>query len=103
MNIYLQELSNEYPGEEIILIMDQAGWHKSKDLIIPPNIKFIYLPPYSPELNPVERLWKYLKNNYIHNHLFASLKDMIDHLIKGIEILDENKIMNLCSCHYLDL
>jgi transposase len=61
MNVYLQEMSKHYLEENITLIMDGAGWHKSKKLIIPFNITIIYLPPYSPELNPVERFWLYKK------------------------------------------
>ena len=56
MNLFLQEMANTYKEEKILLVMDGAGWHKSVKLIVPVNIKIIYLPPYSPELNPVERL-----------------------------------------------
>jgi len=56
MNLYLEQMSLAYRNEEIVLIMDQAGWHKSKDLDVPENVTIIYLPPYSPELNPIERL-----------------------------------------------
>ena len=47
--------------------MDGASWHKSKDLKIPKNIEFMILPAYSPKLNPIERLWKYIKNNFFKN------------------------------------
>lgn len=70
-------MSQAYENEEIVVIMDQAGWHKAKDLVVPDNIDIIYLPPYSPELNPIERLWKYMKTNYIHNRVFESLKQMM--------------------------
>ena len=61
MNIYLDELSKAFTDSNIKLIMDQAGWHKSQGLRVPDNIQIEFLPPYSPELNPVERLWKWLK------------------------------------------
>jgi transposase len=54
MNLYLEQMSLAYENEDIVIIMDQAGRHKSKELVIPENIKFIYLPPYSPELNPID-------------------------------------------------
>lgn len=57
LNVFLEEFSKTYPKDEILLVMDGAGWHRSKDLIIPANIEIVYLPPYSPELNPVERFW----------------------------------------------
>ena len=59
MNIYLKDLSKEIK-KDFILIMDGAGWHSSKNLIIPKNIQIVILPPYCPELNPVERLWRYI-------------------------------------------
>jgi transposase len=65
MNIYLKALSLDLAirKKDAILIMDGAGWHKSKELIVPENIKIEILPPYCPELNPVERLWRYVKNS----------------------------------------
>jgi transposase len=49
--------------------MDSAGWHRSKNLKIPQNIEIVFLPPYSPELNPVEKLWQYIKSNTIENKI----------------------------------
>ena len=63
MNVFLGYIEKELGREEILLVMDGAGWHKSKGLKIPKNIEIIYLPPYSPELNPVERLWLYSKTH----------------------------------------
>ena len=63
MNVFLSELSLSYSNKNVLLVLDGAGWHRSKDLVIPGNIKFLFLPPYSPELNPVEKLWEYIKNN----------------------------------------
>lgn len=54
LNAFLKEFAKAFPPEEIILVMDGARWHKSKDLVVPANIEINYLPPYSPELNPVE-------------------------------------------------
>jgi len=71
LNLYLQELSQEMVGRKIVLVMDGAGWHKSDALTLPDNIEIIYLPPYSPELNPVETLWEYIilfpEFNYANN------------------------------------
>ena len=63
MSLYLKELSKTYKDQEILLIMDQAGWHKSKELQIDARIKILFLPPYSPELNPVEKLWEWINPN----------------------------------------
>jgi len=101
MNIYLKELSNEYPSKNILLIMDQAGWHKSSYLITPKNIKFSYLPPYSPELNPVERLWKWLKKECIHNSVFETLTEIMDTLQEEYRLLTKETLASLCKCNYL--
>ena len=83
MNLYLKELSEEIK-ENFILIMDGAGWHKSKNLIIPKNIQIVLLPPYCPKLNPVEMLWKYIKNNTIKNKVFETLKNLEDEIVNFI-------------------
>ena len=68
MNIFLSELSKEIkPGEHIALIVDNAGWHNSRDLSVPRNITLIPLPPYSPELNAMEQVWEWMKNHFLYN------------------------------------
>jgi transposase len=61
--------------EHVALVLDGAGYHASKALRVPSNITFVPLPPYSPELNPVERVWLYLKERFLslrlHNHYQA--------------------------------
>lgn len=60
-NLYLDDLSEVFSKYRIILCSDNAGWHTSKALEVPENIVFLYLPPYSPQLNPVEHLWDYIR------------------------------------------
>lgn len=103
MNLYLEQMSHAFTNEEIVIIMDQAGWHKSKDLVVPDNIEIIYLPPYSPELNPIERLWKYMKTHFIHNRVFDSLKQMMAHMVDVFGDLTNETVSSLCHCSYLDL
>ena len=59
--------------------MDQAGWHLSTNLIVPENISILPLPPRSPDLNPVENLWQFLRDNYLSNRIFTSYDDILDH------------------------
>ena len=59
----------------VLLVVDQAGWHTGHEVVVPPGITLIFLPPYSPELQPAERLWP-LSNEAICNQLFASLQDL---------------------------
>jgi transposase len=95
MNVYLKELSKEIKGD-FILIMDGAGWHKSKNLIIPKNIQIILLPPYCPELNPVERLWRYIKDNTIKNKVFETLTELENLVCKFVRNLGNEIIKNTC-------
>jgi transposase len=76
MNTYLKELSKDLGDKEAYVILDQAGWHRSAELKVPSNIELVYLPPYSPELNPVERFWQYLKNKTIKNVIFETLEEL---------------------------
>lgn len=74
MNIFLWEFSKAFQEYRIILIMDKAAWHRSKDLTNMENIRYIYQPPYSPELNPVEHLWEYIRENYFKNAYWLSME-----------------------------
>ncbi|GHT93807.1 hypothetical protein FACS1894122_09620 [Alphaproteobacteria bacterium] len=103
MNIFLQELSKIYEGLTIALIIDGAGWHKSDDLEIPENIDIFILPPYSPELNPVERFWEYVKKNILHNRLFETLEEIEEALQAFIDSLQDSVIAQLCKNNYLDI
>lgn len=73
MTVFLQELSTGYAEEEIVLVLDGASWHRSKGLVVPDNIRLICLPPYSPQLNPVEQLWKGVRTRFFGNAYFETL------------------------------
>ena len=100
MNVFLDEMS-KYLGEaQAILVMDCAGWHRSKDLIIPDNIAIMYLPPYSPELNPTERWWQYLKRYTIKNKVYNTLDDLEDAVCEFIRNCDKQILRQICSLNY---
>ncbi len=86
----------------IILIMDNAGYPDSKEMKIPANITILPLPSYSPELNPVERLWKWLKDHYLCNRIFKNL----DHILKaGSDAwgkLTNLLVQSICSTEWLE-
>jgi len=96
MNVYLKELSGKIK-EDVVLIMDGAGWHKSKNLIIPKNIQIVLLPPYCPELNPVERLWRYIKDNVIRNKVFKTLLELELAVCKFVRNLSVDVIGSICG------
>jgi len=100
MNLYLTELST-YIEKKIILIMDGAGWHRSNELMNFKNIQIIILPAYSPELNPVEKLWEWLKKECCHNYVYESLDVMMDAVCEEFKKLDMIALKRLCNCNYL--
>ena len=76
MNCFLLQLAAQYNQYRIVLILDKAGWHISKNLCLPDNLFLMHLPPYSPELNPVELLWREIRRKYFHNNIFKSLDEV---------------------------
>jgi transposase len=101
MNIFLEEFAKTVGNEKVFLVMDGAGWHKSKDLKIPSNITIIFLPPYSPELNPVERLWKYIKQHTIKNTIYDTLQRLEDTICQFLQKLQLSDIISICKTNYL--
>jgi transposase len=101
MNAFLAEFAAQLAGRECILVMDQAGWHVSKELEVPPNIEIVLLPPYSPELNPVERLWQWIKRHSIRNRLHLTLESVMDAVEGCIRAADALFLRSLCRCGYL--
>ena len=103
MNIYLTHFHKTLPDRRVLLVMDQAGWHKSKNLAIPKNVEIVYLPPYSPELNPVERLWQWLRRHFCRNRLFNNLRDLVRTLLGAWPQLTPSLLSSVCHCSYLYL
>jgi len=101
MNIYLQQMSLWLGDKKAFVVMDQAGWHKAKDLVVPSNIFILYLPPYSPELNPVERFWQYMKNALLKNRIYDSLKELEDVVCDFICSMQSETIKTVCHVNYM--
>jgi transposase len=102
MNLFLQMLADELgPKDHAVLIMDQAGWHKAKALRVPKNIWILYLPPYSPELNPVERLWAYLRSHYLANRTFDNYQHLLDAGAEAWQQLTTEVLRSVCACDYI--
>jgi transposase len=81
MNLHLTEISAPVrPDAHAVLILDRAGWHrKGRKLRLPDNISLLHLPAYSPELNPAENIWQYLRQNFLSNRVHASYQAIVDH------------------------
>jgi len=101
MNIFLEHLSLVLGGRRCLLVLDQAGWHIATRLRIPSNIEFVYLPPYSPELNPVERLWQWLKRHSLRNRFYRSLEEVMDAVQSCMQHVAAPALKDLCRCSYL--
>lgn len=98
MNEHLLEISGEVdPGAHAVLILDQAGWNSSAKLIVPKNITLLFLPPRSPELNPVENVWQFMRDNWLSNRVFTSYDDIVDHCCEAWnKLIDQPwKIMSI--------
>jgi transposase len=85
MNLHLAEISrNVSPGAHAVIVLDGAGWHQPGGaLLVPENISLLPLPRYSPELNPVENVWEFLKQNFLSNRVFASYEAIVDACCKA--------------------
>jgi transposase len=80
MNLHLAEISHQVtPGAHALLVLDGAGWHQTGGALrVPANITLLHLPPYSPELNPVENVWAFLRANKLSNRVFDTYDDIVD-------------------------
>ena len=78
MQWHLDEISSQVStSAHAVLFADQAGWHTTAKLVIPPNITLLLLPPRSPELNPVENIWQFIRDNWLSNRIFKSYDDIV--------------------------
>ena len=101
---FLDQLSATIPkGTHALLVWDGAGYHVAKKLRVPPNLSAIQLPPYSPELNPVERLWLYLREHHWSNRVYPDLDALEEAAVAGWRAvcLTPEKVKTICRCEYL--
>lgn len=80
MPLFLDEIAARYPHENVVMVMDGAGWHKNQEIELAENVRTIFLPPYAPELNPQEHLWDELREKFFHNRAFDTLDALETHL-----------------------
>ena len=97
MNVFLRELSTAYPSDYILLVVDGASWHKAKALEVPSNIELLYLPPYTPEMNPIEQIWKEIRKLGFRNEIFKTLDKVIERLCEVIRDLPPDVIKSITA------
>lgn len=98
MQAHLEEIgATVAPGAHAIVLLDQVSWHTFKHLAVPANITLLPLPPRSPELNPVENLWPFIRDNWLSNRVFATYDDILDHSCRAWNNLVDQpwKIMSI--------
>lgn len=93
MSLFMEQFSIEYKDYRNILIMDKAGWHTTSYLKSFDNVRTVFLPPYSPELNPAEHLWAAIRDLKFRNITYGSMDEVQNALIDSFEYLDNNKDM----------
>lgn len=80
MSLHLAEIAKTIAhGAHAVLLMDQAGWHLSQKLVVPTSITILPLPPKCPELNPVENVWQFMRDNWLSNRVFDTYDAILDH------------------------
>ena len=80
MRLHLEEISLAVAADaHAVLLVDQAGWHSSDKLAVPANISIVLLPSKSPELNPTENIWQFMRDNWLSNRVFTSYDNIVDH------------------------
>ncbi len=105
VNLFLAQFSRELPaGVHAVLIWDGAGFHTGGDLVVPGNVSLIRLPPYSPELNPVENLWHYLRSHHWSNRAYEGYKDLEEEAVRSVRAVcqDVEKLKTICNAEYIN-
>lgn len=99
MNEFLEQVSQKYASDFIVMVVDGASSHRGKDLILPDNIRLLPLPAYSPELNPQEHLWDEIREKQFPNRVFDSLESVKKQLKSGLVRLakDRSRVQSITA------
>jgi len=101
MNIFLKELSIAYSKDYILMPLDNAAWHKSKTLEIPDNIRLFYLPPRTPQMNPIEQVWEEIRKRGFKNEFFQTLDMVVQKLCDTCNSLSFDCIKSITGRHWI--
>ena len=105
MQVFLDHLAaSRAPDAHLVLVLDGAGWHVSRDLAVPPTISLVVLPPYSPELNPVERVWLYLRERFLSLRILHSTNAIIDACCDAWMrlVAEPDRLRTLCAYPWIE-
>lgn len=95
MQIFLNRLHEEFPNDILVVVCDGAAWHKSRKLEVPENMVILHIPPYTPEMNPIEQIWRELRTQGFRNEVFATLEKVVKRLCETIRHLSKNTIRSI--------
>ncbi|MCF7567195.1 transposase [Sabulilitoribacter arenilitoris] len=100
---YLKQFSLHRPKELKIVVIDNAGFHSTKNIEVPQNIHLLRIPPYAPELNPCEQIWQYIKQRY-KNQRFESMEDLKKWFHGTVNKMSAETIKSItANHHYIDV
>jgi len=95
MNVFLSELSKQLGQDYALVCLDNAGWHKSKGLVIPDNIRLFYIPARTPEMNAIEQLWPEVRKDGFKNTLYKTLMLVIDRLCISLKSVSNDLVKSI--------
>lgn len=103
MSLFLAEVAARHADEFIVMVMDRAGWHIAGQLEVPTNMRLVFLPPYSPELNPAEHLWQALREDCFANTVFHDLDDVENALQEGLAAIeaDPRRVQSMTEFNWM--
>ena len=104
MGVFLARFAQELaPGVHAALILDRAGWHMARELSVPDNISLVPLPPYAPELNPVERVWLYLRERFLSHRVLDGYAALLEAACRAWNALaaEQGRLASLTAYPYL--
>jgi hypothetical protein len=104
LNLFLEQFARELPaGVHAVLIRDGAGYHTGGDLVVPSNVSLIQPPPYSPELNPVENLWHYLRAHHWSNREYEGYEGLQREAVRSLCAVcdDAERRKGICNADYV--
>jgi len=98
--IYLNEFSKHSPDEYKVILLDNGAFHKGLKLSIPDNIALLFIPPYSPELNPAEKIWQKMKRAF-SGKIHKTLDNVSEFIKHQVDILTDEHVMTICKYEYI--
>jgi transposase len=102
MQMHLDALSQRVGSKRhVVLVLDNAGWHTTAGLKVPGNITLLPLPPYTPELNVVERLWHWIKDHEFSNRVYDDYEALTDCICSMWQRLQPERIQTVCACSWI--